>query len=51
MVIHEEDVIKYADKTGAAKGEGAGKMLTMNYKGGRGAWGNADDGWQRGEGA
>ena len=37
--------------TGLTKGgRGVGEMLTMADKGGRGRWGNADNGWQRGEG-
>ena len=50
MVIHEESVIKNSDKTDAAKVGGVGQMLTLDDKGGRGGSGNADDGWQRGEG-
>ena len=36
MVIHEEGVIKYADKTDAAKGGGVGQLLTLGDEGGRG---------------
>ena len=44
MVIHEKGGIKYADKTDAAKGGGVGVMLTSDDEGGRGGWGNADNG-------
>ena len=30
--------------------EWVGEMLTLDDKGGRGGWGNADDGLRRGEG-
>ena len=40
----KEGVIKYADKTEAAKGGGVGQMLTLDDEGRRGGWGNADDG-------
>ena len=44
----KEGVIKYADKTDAAKGGGVEEMMTLDDEGGRGGWGNADVGLTKG---
>ena len=43
MIIHEDNVLEYADKSDAAKGRGVRQMLTGLTKKG-GGWGNADNG-------
>ena len=64
LIIHEHNVLEYTKNnyeskalvvrqilTGLTKGGGGvGEIFTMYDKGGRGGWGNADNGCRRGEG-